>query len=125
MNAWIAVASLALLSACGGPGAGPRHAVGTLSGHVYSSPSCPVERANSPCPPRLVPGAKIDLTPDAGGAPVVATAGAAGEYSISLPPGTYSVKIEVGRPMIDGPRIISLGSGDHVTADFTVDSGIR
>lgn len=55
----LASALLLLTSWGSSTGASAGRARGVVTGIVYSSPSCPVERADSPCPPRPVMGAEV------------------------------------------------------------------
>ncbi len=48
---------------------------------------------------------------------------AAGNYEVTLPPGDYQVVVNAG--MVHPVRHLRVESGDNLTLDFAVDSGIR
>lgn len=125
MRRLVIVLSLAaLLAACGAQAAPP----GTgIQGVVEAGPTCPVERINSPCPPR--PLAASILVRDAGGAEVMRfQSGADGHFKVELKPATYTL---VGLPIGTGglPRpipvtvVVTAGAYSQVTIRY--DSGIR
>ena len=43
------------------PGAGMSGTQGTLAGDVVAGPTCPVERAEDPCPPKAVPNREVEI----------------------------------------------------------------
>jgi carboxypeptidase family protein len=112
---------LALLAAvaCGPVPAGPGVKSGTVSGRVVATPCRPVERpGDPPCPP--VPGVTVEF----GGTTTVTDSG--GAYSISLPPGTYPIKVKAGaweRPAT--PASVTVPAGAALVVNLTYDSGIR
>jgi hypothetical protein len=96
--------------------------VGAVTGRVTSSPSCPVERADHPCPPTPV-RANVQAVRDG---TVAATAGtdANGTYQLSLRPATYELRVQgQGRPRCP-TKTVTVTSGRQVV-DFDCDSGIR
>jgi hypothetical protein len=115
--------ALFLLAACAAPsGSG----TGTVSGHVLGAPGCPVERLDSPCPPRPMSGVTVTFR-STGGSVETAKTDSGGAYSIDLAAGTWKVAL-VARPsgrLLDGPAEVVVASGRVTVADFTVDSGIR
>jgi hypothetical protein len=116
------------LAGCGGiapsgPGAQPPAA--TVSGHVFSSPSCPVERVDNPCPPRPAAGVLLSFQALAGGVRYDIRTAADGGYSLQVPPGSYRVALGVARPLRSGPGQVTVGKGEVATADYEFDSGIR
>ena len=98
-----------------------------IRGTVTIGPMCPVERADSPCPPKPYP-AKITVSKSGD---VVATATTAddGRFQISLEPGTYTIDavpvnadgVAHMQPM--QPVTVTAGAFTGVTISF--DSGIR
>ena len=115
----------ALLAACGAAPGGPNPDLrGWVSGHLYSWPSCPVQTAENPCPPRPVGGARIDFRRDGGRTVVVLTDGT-GAYTVRLQPGTYGVQVELPRPVLRGRTGIKRAARDRGVADLPIDSGIR
>jgi Carboxypeptidase regulatory-like domain len=123
--------------ACGGdgtPSASPVATVastavpatsGRLVGVVLAGPTCPVERADKPCPPRPVDAA-IEVTNPAGGVVASTRTNAAGRYHITLPAGPYTVVASTGAglPMCQ-PVTATVAPGRRTRADITCDTGIR
>lgn len=110
-----AAALTAALTACAAPPGvpGPGH----VRGHVTVSPCTPVERfPPSPCPPAA--GIKIAF-----GSSIVVATDATGNYAVTLPPGDYQVVVNAG--IVHPVRRVRVESGDNLTLDFAVDSGIR
>jgi hypothetical protein len=56
---------------------------------------------------------------------VAATTGAGGNYSVELAQGTWTVSTKQFMRIVKGPLTIAVHAGDHITANFVVDSGIR
>jgi hypothetical protein len=110
-------------------GTGPSAAASTtgsgiaVEGTVFSSPGCPgPAQAESPCPDRLVAGARVELTR---GNTVVAntTTDAAGRFEMRVPPGDYQVTAyNVGLGSRTSEPISVTGP---VNVRLVVDSGMR
>jgi hypothetical protein len=49
----------------------------------------------------------------------------AGAYSIQLPAGTWKVTTATFVRIVDGPQALVVNAGATITANYTVDSGIR
>lgn len=122
---FLAGLALALsLAACGAPSALP----GTgIQGRVTVGPTCPVERVNSPCPPR--PIAATVVVRDASGSEVTRfTAGPDGRFKVDLAPGTYALigqgsgTAGLPRPI---PTSVTVVAGSYATVNVQFDSGIR
>lgn len=96
-----------------------------LSGHVYSAPSCPVQAAESPCPPRPLANAEIGFQPSGGGTTEKVRTNSAGAYAVELPAGHYEVRLDRPRPLAKAPHLISVAAGERRTLNLTFDSGIR
>jgi hypothetical protein len=104
-------------------------AQGTLHGTVVTGPTCPVERAEDPCPPKPVPGREVKIASPAGRVVATVTTDGQGHFQVVLAPGNYIVFV-VGTAQ-------ALGSGRAATVQATVrarqttavtislDSGIR
>lgn len=114
------------LAACGAspPAASP----GTgIQGVVESSPTCPVERINSPCPPRPL-AATVVVSNGQGGEVTRFRSGADGTFKVDLVPGRYTL---LGQPIGNSllPRAIpataTVVQGRYVTVKVEYDSGIR
>lgn len=94
-----------------------------LVGHVTSSPSCPVERADQPCPPRPVAGNVQALR--SGRIVASAATDASGRYELSLAPATYDLRVDVHGTFPRCPtRTVAARAGRQVI-DFDCESGIR
>ena len=118
---------MAMLAACAtsspGGGQSPTASGIPITGTVTARPGCPgPERLDSPCPPRPVAGARVDVL--RGGTIVTTvTTDAAGRFRALVPAGEYDVTAHnVGHESqatehvtVDGPVQVSL----------VVDSGLR
>jgi hypothetical protein len=97
----------------------------SVVGRVVSAPSCPVERADSPCPPRPVVGATVAALR---GQHVVASTrtAAGGRFRLSLAPGSYLVRATNRGPLATSAQArVVLTKGQTKQLTLTVDSGIR
>lgn len=94
-------------------------------GYVTAGPTCPVEQAGQPCPPRPV-SAEVDAR-DAAGSTVRSTnSDSSGRYSLSLPVGDYTLVVVTpsGFPRCpDTP--VTVRAGAPTRADISCDTGIR
>jgi Carboxypeptidase regulatory-like domain len=122
MRAVAVVLAIGLATACargvGQPSSG-------IVGTVRAGPTCPVERADSPCPPQVWTGT---VRASAGGASYEAVTDAQGRFAIDLPPGTYEVvALTDGGPPTGVPTNVTVpaGEGPPARVDLTVDTGIR
>jgi type 1 fimbria pilin len=121
----LTVAAAFATTACGSPSntASPGGR-GTLSGRVTSSPSCPVEIAGSPCPPRPL---AIELVAVDASGEIAArfTSNADGRFSVELPAGSYTIKPATQSRLPSGEAKATVTAGRTTTADLALDSGIR
>ena len=113
---------VAALASCAARPAAPS---GGIQGTVTSGPTCPVERAESPCPPLDWSGTVRAIATD--GTAYEATTDASGAYRLSLPDGAYVVTPVVEEP---GPPTatsvaVTVSGGQMRTLDLQLDSGIR
>jgi len=69
-----------------------------------------------------LPGATITVTNQATNASQTATAGADGSYSVSVPPGTYSVAATLKGFGRQSHRDITVAAGGSVTSDFNLET---
>src|SRR5438445_10801356 len=120
----ISVALALMVAACGTPAAQP----GTgIQGTVQAAPTCPVERINSPCPPR--PLAATVVVRDGTGAEVARFhSGGDGRFKVDLRPGTYSlVGLTIGSTSLPRPIPTSatVSQGSYTSVNIEYDSGIR
>ena len=131
------MAAFVLLAACG---SAPTHAStenravvpalardgdSGVEGVVTIGPTCPVERADSPCPDKPYPTQVIAL--GNGGVEVArAATDNGGGFLLALPPGDYRLTEVVSgtfpRPIIVAVHVVS---GAWTFAHLTLDSGIR
>lgn len=118
-------AAVLLLSACSnGAGEAPRSAHSIVTGIVYSAPSCPVERAESPCPPRPLAGAEVAAYsgPNRRGA---THTGVDGRFQLDLTYGHYTIRAtNVGGLASTASTDVDV-SAVPTSVELTVDSGIR
>jgi len=95
-----------------------------VSGVVTAGPTCPVQRADEPCPPRPV-AARIAARTPAGHQVAVTHTDADGHYEVRLPVGTFVLSVGTnGLPRCPVTRV-TVTSAVDVTADITCDTGIR
>lgn len=115
-----------VLSACSAQGTGRSAGIGTVSGNVLASPTCPVER---PDDPTCLPGAVEGLVEFVQSDVVVRSQAidAAGHYSLDLAPGSYTVRVNVGEtPFPSCPLLeVIVRLGAESTINIDCDSGIR
>ena len=117
--------SLALLVSACSSGGTPTDARGTVAGRVLSAPSCPVERAGSPCPPRPVVGGTVAAM-RAGDVVASTRTRAGGRFQLSLAAGHYVIRAtNVGGLATTDEKPVMLNSGATAHVTLVVDSGIR
>ena len=130
----LAFTLLLTLSACGLSGAGAAGTPtvadeGTLAGQVLAGPTCPVERAESPCPPRPVGGRRVDVQTSAGQVVATATTDALGKFNVALAPGSYVVRVESAPasifPRQTAPVNVTIHAGEITNVQILLDTGIR
>jgi hypothetical protein len=124
----LALAALVLwLAACGGTtptAGGGGH--GVVHGQVLAGPSCPVERASSPCPPRPVAGAVVSASTRDGSRHARTRTGTDGRFSLSLQPGTYRVVVTGHAPAgSTDTETVTVVRGGTTSVQLMLDSGIR
>jgi|SRR5437588_8990769 len=98
-----------------------------VEGTVLFGPLCPVERADSPCPPRPI-AADITVSTPTGITVTSWTSNANGSYRIGLGPGTYVLTARAPGPGAFGvskPVDVVVVLGRYTNVDLMVDSGIR
>jgi hypothetical protein len=120
----VTLAAVLVLAACGSGGTATG-ARGTVDGRVLSAPSCPVQRAGQPCPPRPVVGGSVVALR---GQQVVATThtDAGGRFTLTLQPGRYLVRAtNTGglQTIAERATTVTARATSHVR--LVVDSGIR
>jgi hypothetical protein len=97
-----------------------------VEGTVAASPTCPVERADQPCPPRPVE-TEVRLVRGDGTVAARARSGADGRWRVEVAPGRY--RLEADYPAGPGrgctPIEVTVEKGRFTPADVSCDTGIR
>ena len=98
-----------------------------IQGIVQVGPTCPVERINSPCPPR--PMAATVVVRNNQGADITRfQSGADGRFKVGLAPGTYTlVGLPIGSSFLPRPipTNVTVVAGSYTSVNVEYDSGIR
>ena len=106
---------------------GPAGSGNGVEGTVLLGPLCPVERADSPCPPKPI-AAEITVTTRAGQTVTSGVSGSDGTYRIALSPGNFSLTARApgsGAFGVSKPVDVVVVLGRYTHVDLMVDSGIR
>jgi hypothetical protein len=111
------------------PTSGASATQGTLAGDVVAGPTCPVERAEDPCPPKAVPNREVDILGANNAVVATTTTDGKGHFSVALAPGTYVVTVPIKQGLI-GMRQMSdvkanITAGQVTTVKVELDTGIR
>lgn len=97
---------------------------GIVRGTVTAGPTCPVEQAGHPCPPRPVSGTVSARRTDA--TTLTATISKDGTYRITVPAGTYTLNVQTGSFLPRcSPSKVAVSAGATVEANISCDTGIR
>lgn len=122
----VAVALAGMLVGCGNRGGVSGQRDQGIRGAVVAGPRCPVETAESPCPPAPLPGIHVDVRR---GGEVVADAvtDRHGNFSVGVDPGTYEVQATPGQTgfMSSKPVTVVVRQGRFTDVTVPVDTGIR
>lgn len=120
----VLIALVLAVSACSSAGMAA-HADGTVAGRVLSEPSCPVERAGHPCPPRPVVGGSV-VALQAGHVVASTHTGAGGRFRLSVDAGRYVIRAtNTGGLATTAQRAVDVAAGATIGVRLVVDSGIR
>jgi hypothetical protein len=96
-----------------------------LQGTVSARPTCPVERVDSPCPPRPL-SAEVDARDPAGRLAAMSRSGSDGRYRLLLPPGQYTLTVASSGSFPRCPTpTATVVAGRLATFDISCDTGIR
>jgi len=123
----VALAALVLiaLTACGADATAATPRSGTVTGRVTAGPTCPVERADHPCPPRPV---SADIQARTGAGAVIASThtNSNGNYTLRLRAGNYTLVAVTHKtfPRCAG-RQVTVKANTVTTAPISCDTGIR
>ncbi len=123
----VAITAAAMSSACGSAPSTPTSmppASGIIVGTVTADPTCPVEQAGHPCPPRPVSGVVSARRTD--GTTLTAAISKRGTYRITVPAGTYTLNVSTGALLPRcPPAMVSASAGATALVDISCDTGIR
>ena len=111
------------------PTSGTSGTQGTLAGDVVAGPTCPVERAEDPCPPKAVPNREVEILGANNAVVATAMTDSKGHFSVALAPGAYLVTVPIKQGLI-GMRQESIVKANVITGQVTtvkimLDTGIR
>ena len=96
-----------------------------VQGTVTAGPTCPVQRIDSPCPPRPV-SAEVDARDSTGKLVGATHSDADGTYRIPLPAGSYTLMVVTTGPFPHCPSpMVTILTGQVTFADVSCDTGIR
>lgn len=106
------------------------NSTGTLAGKVTIGPNCPVEQAGNPCetPPEAYAAREFLVFNSTKKQVASFHPDANGNFSLTLPPGTYTVtsaKGGMGFMSKNLPQTVTIQSGQTTTLHIDVDTGIR
>jgi len=111
------------------PGAGMSGTQGTLAGDVVAGPTCPVERAEDPCPPRAVPNREVVILGSNNAVVATTTTDSKGHFSVALAPGSYTVSVPMQQGQIgmgqESDVKANVITGQVTTVKIMLDTGIR
>jgi hypothetical protein len=114
------------LSACG---QGVSGAQGTISGDVVAGPMCPVERADTPCPPQPVTDRQVTIETTSGATAAITMTDGTGRFSVNVAPGSYVVHVLAGPGMLglrqETPGGVTVTANQTSTIHIELDTGIR
>lgn len=102
---------------------------GTLAGDVVAGPTCPVERAEDPCPPKAVPNREVQALSPNNAVAATATTDTKGHFSVPLAPGVYRVIVPIKQGQIGMRQLqtvtATITAGQVTTVKIELDTGIR
>jgi hypothetical protein len=100
---------------------------GTITGDVTAGPTCPVQTAETPCPPKVVSGRTVQILDAQGAVVATTTTDVHGRFSVAVAPGTYSVVLPplTGQPRQASPTHVTVAVGQTVHVQIMLDTGIR
>jgi hypothetical protein len=127
--ALITVGMLLLLAACAPTSTGAGGQQGTLTGNVIAGPTCPVQQAETPCPPAPVTNREVTIKTSDGTVAATAMTDAHGDFSVSLAAGSYQVQVAIIPGQIGvqqtTPGQVTIAAGQTTHVEIMLDTGIR
>jgi hypothetical protein len=111
------------------PTSGTSGTQGTLVGDVVAGPTCPVERAEDPCPPKAVPNREVEILGANNAVVATAMTDSKGHFSVALAPGSYTVSVPIRQGQIgmrqESDVKANVITGQVTTVKIMLDTGIR
>ena len=102
---------------------------GMLAGDVVAGPTCPVERAEDPCPPQAVPNREVQILGANNSVVAKVTTDGKGRFTVALAPGTYTVTVPIQQGQIGMRQVsdvkVTITAGQTATVKIELDTGIR
>jgi hypothetical protein len=100
-----------------------------LAGDVVAGPTCPVERAEDPCPPKAVPNREVQILGPNNAVAATATTDTNGHFSVQLAPGMYRVIVPAKQGQVGLRQLqnvtATITAGQATTVKIELDTGIR
>lgn len=94
-------------------------------GYVTAGPTCPLEQAADPCPPRAVAG-RVEARRGTGSAVSSTAIDPSGRYALDLAPGAYVLVVVTAGAFPRCPDTrVDVGAGAPARVDVACDTGIR
>jgi hypothetical protein len=102
---------------------------GTISGSVVAGPTCPVQTAEDPCPPKPVPGRPVSIQTPNGTEVASTVTDASGNFTVHLAAGSYVVRVVTGVGLLGleqvTPGDVTVVAGQTTHIQIELDTGIR
>ncbi len=101
---------------------------GTVSGVVTIGPICPVQTVGRPCntPPDMYTSREVVVYDQSGGIVSRIRLDELGKYTVTLPPGTYSLDVVPWSGINKSvPKQVVVFANQNIGVDFNIDTGIR
>jgi hypothetical protein len=104
----------------------PASAQSGVSGRVLLGPSCPVERADTPCPDRPIQ-ARVEARDRSGKLVTAIESSDRGAFRLALAPGTYELRAmgDAGLVPLAKPVTVTVRAGRITSVQLIIDTGIR
>jgi hypothetical protein len=103
--------------------------LGIIKGRVTAGPTCPVERAENPCPPAPIANRAVQIRDQSGNSVILTlTTDSQGYFQGQLAAGTYLLTIMSSGALprdSNGPHRVTVNAGQTANVDIRLDTGIR